>query len=85
MDKTLRRQTVHRIGAYFSVSMFLDSREKSLNMLSYVGNKKKFERTKKNEVSVLVAESQYKSQNAQFGLVMKPWPIFCFKKIYFGI
>ena len=31
--KTLRGQTVHWIGAQFCVCMFLDSRDKSLNML----------------------------------------------------
>ena len=33
---TLRGQTVHWIGAQFCVCMFLDSRDKSLNMFQIV-------------------------------------------------
>ena len=34
--KTLRGQTLHWIGAHFCVSMFLDSRDKYLNMFQNV-------------------------------------------------
>ena len=36
---TLRRQIVHWIGAYFDVSMFLDSRDKYLSMSKFLWNK----------------------------------------------
>ena len=61
---------MHWIGAEFCVCMFLDFRNKSLNMLNFVGTIKKKKKPKKNNGSVLVVESGYNSQNAQFGLVM---------------
>ena len=36
--KTSRGQTVHWLGAQFCVCMFLDSRDKSLNMLKFCRN-----------------------------------------------
>ena len=72
---------MHWIGAQFCVCMFLDSIDKSLNRLNFVGTIKENERTKKNKGSVLVAESAYNAQNAHFGLVMmfnlKDIPIHC--------
>ena len=62
---TLRDQTVRWIGAHFCVCMFLDCRDKSLNMLKFCRNN---QRGRKNKKSVFVAESIYNSQNAQFGL-----------------
>ena len=47
--------------------MFLDSRDKSLNMLKFCRND---QREGKSKGSVFVAESAYNAQNAQFGLVM---------------
>ena len=49
--------------------MFLDSRDKFLNMLKFCRNDQRKEQ-KKKKWSVLVAESAYNAQNAQFGLVM---------------
>ena len=60
---TLRGQFVSWISAHFCVCMFLDSRDKSLKMLKIC---RKWEIKR----SVLVTESAYNSQNAQFGLVM---------------
>ena len=65
---TLRGQIVHWIGAQFYVCMFLDSRDKSLNMLKFCRND---QRKVKNSGSVLVAESAYNVQKAQFGLGMQ--------------
>ena len=59
---------MHWIGAQFCVCMFLDSRDKSLNMLKFCRND---QRKVKNKGSVLVAESAYNAQNAQLGFVMK--------------
>ena len=50
--------------------MFLESRDKSLNMLNLSEPSKKKKEQKKNKGSVLVAESAYNAQNTQFGLVM---------------
>ena len=62
---------MHWIGAQFCVCMFLDSRDKSSNMLKLCRNdQRKVKKKKKNKYSVLVAESAYDAQNAQFGLVM---------------
>ena len=51
--------------------MFLDSRDKSINMLKFCRNNKKKNKNeqKKKKVSVLVAESAYNLQNAQFRLI----------------
>ena len=49
------------------MSMLLDSRDKSLNMLKFCRND---QREGKIKGSVLVAESAHNAQNAQFGLVM---------------
>ena len=61
---------MHWIGAQFCVCMFLDSRDKSLNMLKFLERSKEIQEQKKNKGSVVVAESAYISQNAQCGLVM---------------
>ena len=50
------------------VSVFLDCRDKSLNELKFCRND---QRKVKNKGSVLVAESAYNAQNAQFGLIME--------------
>ena len=76
---TLRGQTVHWIGAQFCVCMFLDSRDKSLNMRKFRRNKESKEQ-KKNKGSILVAESAYNAQNAQLGLVMYHFKIVTPKK-----
>ena len=64
---------MHSIGAQFCACMFLDSTDKSLNMLKFCRNdqRKENKERKKNKGSVLVAESAYNAENAQFGLVMK--------------
>ena len=59
---------MHWIGAQICVCMFLDSRDKSLNILSE--RSKESTEQEKNQGSVLVAESAYNAQKAQFGLVM---------------
>ena len=68
---SLRSQTVHWIGAQLCVCMFLDSRDKSLNMVKFCRNDQtEGKKQKKNKGSVLVAESAYNAQTAQFGLVI---------------
>ena len=62
---------MHWIGAQFCVCMFLDSRDKSLNMLKFCRNDQREGRTKEEQRERLVAESAYNAQNAQFGLVMR--------------
>ena len=62
---------MHWIGANFCVFMFLDSRDKSLNILKSCRKNKKMKEQEKNKRSVLNADSAHNSQNAQFGLVMK--------------
>ena len=52
--------------------LFLDSTEKSLNMMKFVSERsEEIEEQKKNKGGVLVAESSYISQKAQFDLVRK--------------
>ena len=70
-QKTLRGQTVHWIGAQFCVCMFLDSRDKSLNMFKFVGTIKENERTKEDQRErPCRGIRKFNAQNAQFGLVM---------------
>ena len=57
---------MHGKNVQFWISVFLDSRNKSLPVLKVKEN----ERTKEEQRNVLVAKSAYNSQNAQFGLVM---------------
>ena len=77
--KLLRGQTEHWIGAQFCVCMFLDSRDKSLNMLKFCRNdQRKKKEKKKNKRSVLDGESAYNAQNTQFGLAMLIIIDYCF-------
>ena len=69
-QRSLRGQTMHWIDAQFCVCMFLDSRDKPLNMLKFCRKDGKIREQKKNKGSVLVVESAYNSQKALFGLVM---------------
>ena len=63
--------------------MFFDSRDKSLNIISFCRNdQKKIKEQKKNKGSVLVSESAYNAQNAQFGLEMNFSFFFGFFYIY---
>ena len=61
---------MHWIDVQFCVCMFLDSRDKPLNMLKFCWKNEKIREQKKNKGSVLVVESAYNSQKALFGLVM---------------
>ena len=52
------------------VCMFLDSRDKSSNILKTLSQRSKKMKEQKNKGIVLAAESAYNFQNAQFGLLM---------------
>ena len=54
---------MHWIGVYFYVCMFLDSKDKLLNVKFFSERSKKTKKPKKNKESVLVAESIYNSQH----------------------
>ena len=62
---------MHWIGAQFCVCMFLDSRDKSLNMLKFCRNDQRKVKNKKRTKGASLLRNPLNAQNAQFGLVMK--------------
>ena len=68
---------MHWIGAQFCVCIFQDSRDKVFKHVENLSERsKEMKEQKKNKGSVLVAESAYNAQSAQFGLAMKFLKIF---------
>ena len=65
---TIQGQTVHWIGAQVCVCLFLDSRDKSVNLKILSKRPKKKKEQNNNKWSVLVAEP---AQNANFRLVVE--------------
>ena len=66
----LRGQTVHWIGAQFCVCMFLESRDKSLNMLKFCRNDQRKVKNKRKTKERPCCGICIHAQNAQFGLAM---------------
>ena len=68
----LRGQTVHWIGAQFCVCMFLDSRDKPLNMFKSCRNgQRNWKNKRRTKGASLSRNPLTMQQNAQFGFVMK--------------
>ena len=61
---------MHWIGAQFCVCMFLDSRDKSLNMINFVGTIKGNEKRKREQRERSCCGIRLNSQNAQCGPVV---------------